>query len=186
MLIHCHECGKEISPYAKYCPNCGGPNIEYVAKKIAYKEKKATIIAGAGNTKTGILRAFTPFLVVVIGYLLSLITKDLFPEDVGALIFMLGFFFWPLWIRLHLPIKFIGGFFMNFLVLVLIAALSSVGRFENTAYIVADVLFMYIPVAVSIGEVGWGVHLILKGKEQSKTKEMITGSDLLMEQLEDL
>lgn len=186
MLIRCHECGKEISPYAKYCPNCGGPNIEYVIKKCAYKEKKATIASGAQNTKIGILRAFTPFLVIVIGYILSLITKSAFPEDVGAFIFMLGFFFWPLWFKMHFPVKFTSGLVLNFIVLAVVAAFSTVSSLEDTVYIVADVLFAYIPIVLSVAEVGWGIHLFLKGRQQSKVKEMITGSDLLMEQLEDL
>lgn len=36
-LIKCHECGKEVSSYAKACPNCGFPIEEYQEQMCGFK-----------------------------------------------------------------------------------------------------------------------------------------------------
>lgn len=38
-LIECMECGNKISHTAKICPQCGFPYMEYVAHKLAEKER---------------------------------------------------------------------------------------------------------------------------------------------------
>lgn len=43
-LIKCKECKKEISDKAKFCPNCGNPNVVENEPKKEIKEEKGMFI----------------------------------------------------------------------------------------------------------------------------------------------
>lgn len=183
MLIQCTECGKEISQYAKYCPNCGAPNISFIVKRRVHREKVTNNeIIENGDTAESIWRIFAPFITLIGVLVISMILSKIFAGTwftIPSLSICSLLFFWPTWLMFHG----IAGFFESLFVVVIVFVIFA---FNILPISIGEFLFLIVPVIAVLGETCFGIYQFFTRPERGRRYEPMTGEDLLIHEMEDL
>lgn len=183
MLIQCQECGKEISQYAKICPNCGAPNLCYLAKRRVHREKVTNNeIIKNSDFGENVWMMFSPLMTLVGVLVISMILSKMFSGTwfiITSLQICCLFFFWPTWFLFH---AFAGFFEVLFVEVVLIVIFA----FDILPSGIGEFMLGVLPIIVVLGETMFGVYSFFTRPDRGRRYEPMTDEDMLLDEMEDL